>query len=76
VGLCGQVEQVDWLVLPSDGRTLFILMYMCRSICMTHRDTYVGHTCQVELSGAGYVLSGSTIQGGWSKWNMWSRWSA
>jgi hypothetical protein len=26
-------------------------------------DTYVGHTCQVEQSGAGYVSSGSILQG-------------
>jgi hypothetical protein len=26
-------------------------------------DTYVGHTCQVEQSGAGYVSLGSILQG-------------
>jgi hypothetical protein len=25
-------------------------------------DTYVGHTCQVEQCGAGYVSSGSILQ--------------
>jgi hypothetical protein len=26
-------------------------------------DMYVGHMCQVEQSGAGYVSSGSILQG-------------
>jgi hypothetical protein len=26
-------------------------------------DTYVGHTCQVEQSGAEYVSASSTLQG-------------
>jgi hypothetical protein len=26
-------------------------------------DMYVGHTCQVEQSGVGYVSSGSILQG-------------
>jgi hypothetical protein len=26
-------------------------------------DTYVGHTCQVEQSGAGYMSLGSILQG-------------
>jgi hypothetical protein len=41
-------------------------MYMCGSIVQhvgTRMDTYVGHTCQVEQSGAGYVSLGSILQG-------------